>query len=190
MSTYEALLPRALAAGYENPNARGIVELVKVDQRINSIAGKPASTWTPQEKEEFSTLVNTRLTLTSPKGAAKQKTMTPSPIAEPGQTAEVNVSQAENYRRQVAAASPESSTGPSTATNPMVRTSTIAPVKANVGQSELTIEKQPPIPTPTPSTIVNEEPKKGKLRQILSNLSPKRVRQTSTPTEVNKLPVL
>jgi hypothetical protein len=195
MSTYEALLPRALAAGYENPNAKGIVELVKVDQRINSIAGKPASTWTPQEKEEFSTLVNTRLTLTSPRGAAKQKTMTPSPIAKPGETGEPGVPNAGLWtpeERQAVAKKQEAAkttTGPTTAqTMPVVKD----PILSRGGSmfSPLGDAANIPPKAPTSPAPAVEEPKKGKLRQILSNLSPKRVRQTSTPTEVNKLPVI
>lgn len=191
MSTYEALLPRALAAGYEKSYARGSTELAGIYQGIATIGAKPPASRTSAEEEELKTLINKQLTMISSKGASTPADITPSPMTRPGQTAEVNVSQAENYRRQAAAASPDSSTGPSTATNPMVQTRTIAPVKANVDQSYLTKEGLPsPTPTPAPSTTTNEEPKKGKLRQILSNLSPKRVRQTSTPTEVNKLPVI
>jgi hypothetical protein len=189
MSTYEALLPRALAAGYEKSYAHGSTELARIYQGIAAIGAKPPASRTSAEEEELKMLINKQLTMISSKGASTPADITPSPMTRPGQTAEINVPVAEINRRQTAAASPDSSTGPSTAKNLMVQPSGAIPAKANVIQSELTKEGLPS-PTPAPTVPAGEEPKKGKLRQILSNLSPKRVRQTSTPTEVNKLPVI
>lgn len=203
MSTYEALIPRALAAGYVSPTAKGNAELAKVDERISAIAGKPASTWTQEEKQEFSTLVGTRLTLTSNRGATAPNvravatffdgSKTPNlPViaTTPGKAGEPGVPNAGTYNkdeRQAIASKQKAARdvlGASTKQNMPLVTDPILSRGGSMISPFSDAANIPPKAT-QPSATIQPEPKKGRLRQIFSKLSPTRSRPTTTPAEVN-----